>query len=157
MNVVLRPYDKALDYGFIISTWPKAVYYGTLSGMPQEAGAHYTWFAEKFKEINSRLERWTVRMAVDPEDPSFVLGYSVTYRSPVDDYRRILFVYVKKGYRCQGIGRLLEGPEKLCDYDTADWTDLGKAIVEKRKRKEDYAKSNSSDVSSASNDSHGDS
>lgn len=135
--MTLRPYDKALDYGFIISTWPKAIYYGSKPGIDQSqellSESHNRWFKAKFEEINAKLGIWNVRMAIDPEDPSFILGYSITGLR--EDARMVCFVYIKKGYRCQGIGTLLCGPEKKHNYNYADWTDLGKEIIELRNKR----------------------
>ncbi len=128
MNVILRPYDKVLDYGFIISTWPRAVY----DWKKRNRKIDPVWFKDKFDEVNSHLERQSPRMAVDPEDPTFIFGYSFSSYDHVKEHRSIKFVFVKIAYRRQGIGTLLCGPEKAHAYDWADWTKLGHLIVDKR-------------------------
>lgn len=149
MNVILRPYDKTLDYGFIISTWPKAIYYG--GSDHKDDAVHDEWFKNKLEYVSVQLSRWDVRTAVDPEDPSFIFGYSVTAVRPKD--RIVQFVYIKKGYRCQGLASLLCGPESVLNFTHADWTDLGKTIVETRKRRAEQNESNRSIISPSSENS----
>jgi GNAT superfamily N-acetyltransferase len=133
MQVQLRPFNKDLDYGFLIATWPKAIYYGSAhSGNEHERNL---WFKAKYDLINTMLQnpRWEIRIACVDEDPSFILGYSVTM--PNRDSRLVHFVYVKKGYRKQGIGKLLTGPERI-DVSKADWTDIGRLIHDKDQKSE---------------------
>jgi len=155
MNVILRPYDKALDYGFIISTWPKAVFYGqdeqTIRSFDEDQRKR--WFELKFNDINVDLDRWECRVAVDAEDPTFILGYSVTYLRSDKKTRGILFTYVKAAYRQQGLGKLLCGPETERVYNLTDWTVLGKEIIEKRKENGHEFKGIESDVSHSGEDS----
>lgn len=131
MNVILRPYDKVLDYGFIISTWPKAVY----NWKKNENKVDSVWFKDKFNDVNTQLERQSPRVAVDPEDPTFIFGYSVSNYDFVKMHRSVKFVFVKSAYRNQGIGNLLCGPEKDHSYDWADWTQLGHLIIDTRTAK----------------------
>ncbi len=128
MNVILRPYDKVLDYGFIVSTWPKAVY----DWKKNKRKVDSAWFKDKFDEVNSQIENQEVRVAVDPEDPTFIFGYSASRFDFSKMHRSIKFVFVKSAYRNQGIGNLLCGPEKVHAYDYADWTQLGHLIVDTR-------------------------
>ncbi len=131
MNVILRPYDKVLDYGFIISTWPKAIFDWRKQGNKIDP----VWFKNKFDDVNSQLERQAPRVAVDPEDPTFIFGYSLSWYEFIKEHRSIKFVFVKSAYRNQGIGTLLCGPEKVLAYDHADWTTLGHLIVDNRTAK----------------------
>lgn len=131
MKVTLRSYDKVLDYGFIISTWPKSVY----EWAEHDNKLDQEWFKDKFNDVNAQLERWTIRMAVDTVDPSFIFGYSLSTYDFIKKHRAIKFVYVKSAYRNQKIGSLLCGPEILYDYTNADWTPLGHKIVDDRSEK----------------------
>lgn len=82
----------------IFATWLKSYQNSSLfaKGIPRE-----TFFAQHHKVIERILERAEVRLAVLPDDPSVVFGWSVTEPGCVH------YVYVKPDFRRYGIARAL--------------------------------------------------
>ena len=97
-GVVLRSFDPAQDTGFIVSTWPKAVYFGAID---EPSTPWSTWATAVHEKIKQLLGTCEVRIASEADKPLLIIGYSV-----VND-NRLEFVYVKKDYRGVGVGRLL--------------------------------------------------
>lgn len=83
----------------IFATWLRS--YQT-SSLMSKAIPKDTFFAEHHKVIERVLSRNpTVRLAVLPDDPEVVLGWSVT------EPKTVHYVYVKPSFRRYGIARAL--------------------------------------------------
>lgn len=82
----------------IFATWLKSYQNSSLfaKGIPREV-----FFAAHHKVIERILERAEVRLAVLPDDPSVVFGWSVTEPGLVH------YVYVKPDFRKYGIAKSL--------------------------------------------------
>lgn len=94
---VLRP-PKASDIAFIYSTWLKNLYFGNSWFRSIERKVYF----DKYKLVLDRvLQRSTVLVCCLTDDPDVVLGY-VVYEPGI-----LHWIYVKKGFRRLGIGKLL--------------------------------------------------
>ena len=127
MSEVSELYDIrpacADDVNFILATWLRGAYYGDswFSLVPKDI------FMEKFKvTIETMLTSPNVKVQVAclKEDPSVILGYSAVSKND----EAILWVFVKKAWREQGIGRSLV-PEK--PRYVMFLTEMGKMLLSK--------------------------
>jgi GNAT superfamily N-acetyltransferase len=100
----IRPY-KTEDKSFILATFLRGIYFGD------------SWFSLVPKDIfminyakiaEALLSRSYVAVACLTEDPDVILGYSMLSR----DAKVVHFIFVKKAFRNQGIGKALV-PEGL--------------------------------------------
>lgn len=101
VQIIIRPYQPQTDDPLIYSTWTKSCYYADKSQVIDKRD----WFTQKIKEIRSHLENHTVCVACFQDDPNSILGYAVF------EGHRLVWMYVKKNYRDQGIERLLTHKE----------------------------------------------
>lgn len=93
-SVTLRAYEPKKDEAFIYSTWTRNTYYAQKSRLSIEKKA---WFKHKSAQIKEMLETAKVYIACLKEDPSLIIGYFVTQNN------RLVWAYIKKDYREQGI------------------------------------------------------
>lgn len=102
-SVLLRPF-KPSDKNFIISTWLKGLLYGCSFYAGVDKEAFYANAGLK-TESTLNLNNCQVTVACLAEDEDVVLGYVVS------SSQALHWVFVKKAWRSQGIGRsLLLGP-----------------------------------------------
>lgn len=116
---------EAGDLNFILSTWLKAIYYGSeyWNLVDQEA-----YFKNMEPFIKKLLIKSTVKVACLSDDTDVVLGYSVYQNNSIH------MIFVKKSYRKLGIGKMLY-PEGI---DTvSNLTTQGNAIRKKMNLKFD--------------------
>lgn len=118
-TVVIRPFQPTVDSGFIYSTWPKSMYYGSYYDIPL---AKKRWFKICFEHIKEILQVAKVYVACKSDDQDFILGYSVVNGTGLE------FVYVKEAYRIQGIGRILTNNKNI--KECVNITKIGKAILD---------------------------
>lgn len=100
----IRP-ARADDVNFILATWLRGAYYGDswFSLVPKDI------FMQQFKRIISSLlinPNVKTSVACLKEDPAVILGYSVVSKND----ETVIWVFVKKAWREQGIGRSLLPP-----------------------------------------------
>jgi ribosomal protein S18 acetylase RimI-like enzyme len=99
-EVLIRTFDPDRDTGFIVSTWPKAIYFGSID----EPGKPWAdWAVTAHEKVKDRLTKCEVRIASLPEAPELIVGYAAVWPGE----HKLEFVYVKKVYRHLGIGRML--------------------------------------------------
>lgn len=118
MNVVVRDFLES-DRPFIFSSWRNSSFFGVPHGTRPEAAG---FFARKTREIGQILARNArVRIACLEDDPQLIIGYSVSTA------RHLEWIYVKDGFRKQGIGQLLF--PKDTETVSAHMTKIGAAIA----------------------------
>lgn len=104
MKVILRPYNKESDYGFILSTWQKSVYF---KNRPPKGMRSLTnrskWFARMLENVNAHLHVAKCIVAVSDENTDHIFGFAVEKLLEPG----IEFLYVKRAYRANGIEELL--------------------------------------------------
>lgn len=118
----IRP-ARADDVNFILATWLRGVYYGNswFSMVPKDL------FMEKFKVTITALmtsPEVKVQVACLKEDSSVILGYSVVSKND----EALVWVFVKKAWREQGIGRSLVPKEPRF---VMLLTEMGKTLLPK--------------------------
>lgn len=111
------------DRNFILASFLRGVYYGDtwFSRIPKEI------FMTNYKKVIEALltpGRATVKVASPKGDPDVIIGYSILS----NDYQTINWVYVKKKWRQNGIGKSL-----VPKYPTAvtHLTDIGTTLLPK--------------------------
>lgn len=92
------------DINFILSTFLKGIKYGSPVFKEVESKAYFKEYHQKLLGILSRTHL-TARMAVLGSDPSIILGYAIV--EPQGDSDVLHYVYVKAGWRRQGIAKKL--------------------------------------------------
>lgn len=121
-SVVLRLAQES-DHSFIYATWLKGIYWGDpyFQQIPQSI-----YWKTQSKCIQKILEDpdYKVIMAVLDNAPNEIKGYAVVRGE------HVLWVYVKKDYRGEGIARLLL-PGPISTYSGS--TVSGHAIAKKKK------------------------
>ncbi len=96
----IRDYDAAGDEAFVMATFLRGLYYGNefFSIIPKDL------FMDNYKlVIGALLSKNQVKVACLREDPSVILGYSIIS----NDFKTLHWVFLKKAWRLQGIGRSL--------------------------------------------------
>lgn len=112
------------DHAFIMATFLRGLYYGSTkySLVPKSV------FMENYKRIISRMfsKGYAVHVACLRDDPSVILGYSII----TPDYQTLVWVFVKKEWRKQGIAWSLvpKHPESVSHL-----TSLGETLLPKLK------------------------
>jgi GNAT superfamily N-acetyltransferase len=108
MKLLIRPFMPLTDTGFILSTYPKSVYYK----LPKEnrPASKKAWMGEFYQGLLELLGTADIRILCTREEPNFIIGYAISHGS------KLLFMYVKKDYRGQGLSKLLIKGTKLCPY-----------------------------------------
>jgi hypothetical protein len=122
--VILREFNPDGDTGFIVSSWPKAIYFGSVSE-PETPWSR--WADEKHEAIKEILGTHTVRVATLVDMPELIVGYAVLGVDP----GLLEFVYVKKMYRKIGVGRLLT--QGLVTFQPKNATHAGLAFAKAMK------------------------
>jgi hypothetical protein len=111
-GISLRPATPE-DYGFIYSTWLKALYYGWACKCTPKGPCcgsrglfnlipYPTYRVQYRRVLEGILARNRATVACLTEDPEVVLGYIVYGQAPT-----VHFVYVKKAWRKMGIAKTL--------------------------------------------------
>lgn len=96
-GIVVRAFQED-DAPFIYSTWLRGLYFGNEWFRKIDKDS----FFSKYRLVVKRLlETCNVQMACLEEDPEVLVGY-VVYKGP-----QLHWVYVKKDWRNNGIGRAL--------------------------------------------------
>jgi hypothetical protein len=125
--IAVRPYINEEDRNFILATWLRGLYYGDTfySQIPK------TIFMENYHRILERFvdgELATIKVACLKEDPSVILGYSVTRSATLGEAEISIvdWVFVKTAWRGIGIAKMLT-PKKInaCTH----LTKLGSSII----------------------------
>lgn len=123
--IVSREFDPKKDSPFVFSSWRNAAYYSASPARVEPP-------AEFFKMMTERIARTLfdakVRIAGVKGDPDTIIGYSVVTGKHLD------WVYVKPSFRECGVASSLV-PTGIETY-TSDLTKIGRAILDKRKAKE---------------------
>jgi GNAT superfamily N-acetyltransferase len=117
-SVLIRKFNPEIDSGFIYSTWPKGIYFGC-----EIKEQRHKWFSDFYKRMKPTLAHADVFIAHMNDDESFILGYSIVIANALE------FLYVKKDYRNQGIGRLLYKHRPVDIFPVI--TTIGKDILRK--------------------------
>lgn len=125
MNIVVRPFDPAIDTGLVYSTWAKGFYY---SGLFINPGPKKQWFAHYHAYVQRMLKDASVSVAALADDPSTIIGYSVINGTTLE------WIYVKELFRKQGIAKLLVKNKVIGEVNNL--TKIGKALAEKYNLKE---------------------
>ena len=120
MKVIVRRFKVFEDSGIIFSTFPKGVYYG-LETIPEEPKRE--WFSRYYETTRELLENADIRIACRDDDHDFIVGYAII------NFDTCEFVYVKEGYRKQGIATLLI-PDNINKFNNI--TKIGKVILDAR-------------------------
>lgn len=121
-EIVIRDFDSLTDEAFVIDSWMRSFY----------ANSNFTcWVPRKEFQlrhlplINRLIRESTVRLAVEEEDQSVIIGYAVYGRDALH------YVYVKENFRRFGIcDRLLKECDPLPTRVT-HLTERGKTLVQR--------------------------
>jgi hypothetical protein len=100
MKIIIRPFQPGTDSGFIYSTLPKSIYYGSHIKIPVSRShffdTAYSYVQNVIADQNTRIFTACLK-----DDPDFIVGYAVVHGTCLE------FVYVKEGFRNQKIATLL--------------------------------------------------
>lgn len=119
--ITIRPYEEPRDAGFIFSSFPKSAYYGSpLKRVPRDKEARFTFLYEFLK---STLPGARVFIACMYDSPDTILGYSII------DRQELQWVYVKEGFRNQGLATLLTKNKNILRVNDRFITRVGLAIL----------------------------
>jgi len=120
-KVIIRPYDHETDGAFLFSTWRNSIWYENHKE-PQTNKFHRVIN----KEIRDILRASKVKIACLDDDPNQIVAYAVMNDKTVE------FVYVKIGYRKNGIAKILT---KGFTHVAEPLTRIAKAIVTRKELK----------------------
>lgn len=126
-RIILREFHPDQDTGLILSTFAKSVYHG---GYLVPVGHKRDWFESFHQYAMALLEDAELYIACSEYDLNHIVGYSIV------DGGRLEFVYVKEGYRNQGIGTLLT-QDKYQRINANNLTNAGAAILKSHRYEED--------------------
>lgn len=120
IEVKIRPFDAEQDSGFLYSTMPKGVYFGSSSRQTYYRNDFFIHFQKYMKEL---LTHAKVSVACMQDDPRIILGYSVFADTILH------FVYVKELFRKQGIATLLLKNQPISAICEKNLTKIGVDIL----------------------------
>ena len=120
-EVFVRPYDKDIDFTFIISSWCNGAYYG--SPTPVELPKK-DFFRIISNEVFKNLKSSKVLVACLKDDYDALVGFCAISGSCLE------WIYVKDLYRKQGIGSLLLKNQTIDDLNKSNITKLGLNLLE---------------------------
>jgi hypothetical protein len=123
VTVVCRPFNAKEDLPFVYATWRNCVWYTKHPDGDGVRGAHdlEAFVARANTIISDFLKRAQVKVACSKEEPSHVIGYSVSTGDHLE------FIYVKANYRSAGVGKMLL--PRPCKSVAKPFTNVGEAIV----------------------------
>lgn len=111
MPVAIRDAQEG-DVPFIFNSWLQSFRKGSFSKFVDNK----IYFSEQHKLVERLLRRSTVKMAVDPNEPATIYGYTV-YET-IEGLLTVHYCYTKHTFRAMGVQRqLLKNIEH--DYSTA--------------------------------------
>lgn len=127
MNIVTRPYDPKTDESLLFSRWIHAAKYETST---ENRAAEWEDFRDEIEpHIRECIANGDVLVAVSQEDPSLILGSAVVVG------QNLSWIFVKPGYRCSGIAKmLLNAFPQVQTYNSPYMTRLGQAILEAKEK-----------------------
>ncbi len=126
MNIVVREFEPESDSGFIFSTLPKSVYYGSHIKIPvSRANFFDTCYAYVQNVIADPKTRICIACVGDARDT--IMGYSIVHSTCLE------FVYVKEVFRGQGIAKLLLKRIPIFEINEFNLTKVGFEIMKKHK------------------------
>ena len=120
--VLVRPLVET-DWGLIMSSMPKGIYYGSpFFKLTKKT----SFFKQYFKIVQHMIAspEYTKRGVCLTEDPDTLLGYSIYKEAP----KVLIFVYVKTGFRGMGLMKRLINPDTQA---VAHLTEVGASILKK--------------------------
>lgn len=120
MNVIIRPFDREMDTGLILDSWPKNAYH---SAAHEIAAPKSEWFARMHLYVQVELKRATILVACMDEDPNVIAGYMVV------DEECLEFIWVKPRYRRTGIAGLLLSRQAISRFNPMSLTEEGQNLV----------------------------
>lgn len=125
INIVTRAYSRD-DGAFISLTWADQVRFGNdfMNQVPEEF--YYPWFQRKIGGILRNPET-SIQIACDESDPHWIVGFAVYGPNS------IYWIYVRDGFRSQGIAALLIKDRQFKSAKTLmATTKAGHALIEKQ-------------------------
>ena len=124
MNIVVRPFEPVTDSGFIFSTLPKSIYYGSSVKIPVSRAS---FFSTSFAYVEAITTEKHTRsyIACLKDNPYVIIGYAIIHGTCLE------FVYVKELFRGQKIATLLLKNQPICEINEFNLTKVGSEIMKK--------------------------
>lgn len=121
MNVIIRPYNKLIDFGFIIGAWSNGAFYGALNPTKERKKEFYKTMGDKIKK---HLDESEILIACMQDDPTSLMGFCVI------DGTRLEWIYVKEIYRKEKIATLLLKNREITELNKENITRFGEKFLE---------------------------
>ncbi len=121
-KIVVRDFDPNIDEPAIYSSWPKALWYGSLNEIKENK---HDFFKKYYSYIKNKLQRARVYVACSDSDQTTIFGFAVIDGSCLD------WIAVKELFRNQGIASLLLKGKHIESVNPDCMTREGEVILRK--------------------------
>lgn len=124
MEVIVRPFDIAMDRNFLYNSFSLSSLYDSIY-KDHKGFSKAEWRREALMVMDKWQANASIQIACLASSPNTIIGYSIMSNGVLH------FVYVKIGYRGQAIGKLLTG-DNYTRVDRHFMTKLGQKILDNR-------------------------
>lgn len=123
MKVIIRPFNKDIDYGFIISSWPNGAYYSPAKPI---VTSKKEFFKSMSDQIDKHIKSSNILIACMEDQPTSLMGFCVIDKGSLE------WIYVKELFRRQKIAALLLKNQNVREFNTKNITKLGEKIMKEK-------------------------